>query len=1055
MTETLYIASKPVTISGNVFDHLYLVYDPDSDPYNSNEEILRGGPAGAPFFDPIRIESPYDIGVSQDGFTGGTDLFLDRNYTELVLPMGYTVSSAWTAMENFATSLGTTTIDANGSITIFDVGYHFGIANSNSAVNSLLAKIGINLEDQTPYIDGDTGNDRMSLLNFPGYNGIFSGSGSDTLEGFDGNDFFIDIGGGNDTFYGGDSTNQVFEDTGDGYDRVLYNGAFEDISTSSTYKTYLDPDGGMDTLYSIEDVGFVNFVVNANDVIYNAQNSSITITDYSVSSLQALSADFDGETEVTGYHVTVNGETTNIINASAIIGTDYSDTYTASLNYYALNEIRLGTGNDTVYISNSDVAISNAIHYYYAGGEDTIIRSDYSIGSLGQAYIYLPTGVSVSSLSLTNLPSAPTGVGYESVDFVGRFAVPGYGYINSIGLFADYDNGVFQGIDMIGNTGQRFVESNGDVYLPDFSGASFSPVYTQTIDLTGLNLASFQTEITLADNYAGYGAYYGNGRDNTFNGAGDGVDSDIHGGAGSDTISYAGAAMAVDVDLGAGEVDEDNDSVADDTLDSIENVIGTDYADVLAGSSADNIMSGGDGADTYYYTSGDDVINESSSSGTTFDRLVMASGITVGELSYLSTGNDLIILIDGYGSITISSFYDAAQDYQVEELEVDSTLIDLTAVTTTSEITGTSGNDTIYGTVGDDIIYAGSGADTIYAGAGHDTVYGEGHADILYGGDGDDIIYAGAGHDELYGGNGHDELYGQSGNDYLDGGDGDDFLSGVSGNDTLIGGAGNDTLYGGNDTDIISGGTGDDIVLSSSGNDTIDGGDGIDLVDYSNVSNAIHIDFVREIYDLDFNEINDHSVINVENVAGTDYADDIRASNEANVLHGNGGNDLLVAFAGDDVLWGGAGHDELYGQDDNDELYGQSGNDYIEGGDGDDFLSGVSGNDILIGGDGNDTLYGGDGLDTFILDGSSDEILDFDVSESDVIDIAEILDGFYDSPTDTLSDFVQFVDDGSDSLLQIDQNGGGDSFATVARLTDLTGLSADTLETNGYLVTEI
>ena len=40
----IYSATNNILITGNQFDHLYLVYDPDSNPNSGNEKVIRGGP---------------------------------------------------------------------------------------------------------------------------------------------------------------------------------------------------------------------------------------------------------------------------------------------------------------------------------------------------------------------------------------------------------------------------------------------------------------------------------------------------------------------------------------------------------------------------------------------------------------------------------------------------------------------------------------------------------------------------------------------------------------------------------------------------------------------------------------------------------------------------------------------------------------------------------------------------------------------------------------------------------------------------------------------------
>lgn len=78
---------------------------------------------------------------------------------------------------------------------------------------------------------------------------------------------------------------------------------------------------------------------------------------------------------------------------------------------------------------------------------------------------------------------------------------------------------------------------------------------------------------------------------------------------------------------------------------------------------------------------------------------------------------------------------------------------------------------------------------------------------------------------------------------------------------------------------------------------------------------------------------------------------------------------------------------------------------------------------------------------------------DFSTGQGDIIDIADVLTG-YDLGIDAITDWVQITDNGTDTTLKIDQDGGANNFVTVATLLGVTGLTDETaLETAGILVT--
>ena len=80
-------------------------------------------------------------------------------------------------------------------------------------------------------------------------------------------------------------------------------------------------------------------------------------------------------------------------------------------------------------------------------------------------------------------------------------------------------------------------------------------------------------------------------------------------------------------------------------------------------------------------------------------------------------------------------------------------------------------------------------------------------------------------------------------------------------------------------------------------------------------------------------------------------------------------------------------------------------------------------------------------------------IENFDTGNTgDILEIAEIISG-YDALTDAITDFVQLTDNGSDTIVSVDSDGGADNFVQVATLTDIIGLDETTLETTGNIIT--
>jgi Ca2+-binding RTX toxin-like protein len=338
----------------------------------------------------------------------------------------------------------------------------------------------------------------------------------------------------------------------------------------------------------------------------------------------------------------------------------------------------------------------------------------------------------------------------------------------------------------------------------------------------------------------------------------------------------------------------------------------------------------------------------------------------------------------------------------------------------TSQI-GTSANNTLNGT------------------ADADRLWGLAGADALQGLEGDDVIFGGAGNDAIKGGADDDSLYGEEGDDLLESGSGEDILEGGSGNDIF---------------------KFDSSALS--GVDTIrDFNSSVDKIDISSVfayyDPWIHnVTHYVQITDSGSNSIlsvdadgGGNSFVQIATILGvTGLTNELSLQNSGvlktyNTISGTSGNDTLTGgdnfdyiFAdyGNDIIYGGAGNDRLDGAWNDDTLYGGAGNDILEAG---------SGNDVVYSGEGNDVIYGHGGNDIFVFDttalSGSDTLQDFS-SGSDKIDIASIFP-YYDPWLHNITHYVQIVDSGSNSILSVDVDGGGNSFVQIATILGVTGLT--------------
>lgn len=139
----------------------------------------------------------------------------------------------------------------------------------------------------------------------------------------------------------------------------------------------------------------------------------------------------------------------------------------------------------------------------------------------------------------------------------------------------------------------------------------------------------------------------------------------------------------------------------------------------------------------------------------------------------------------------------------------------------------------------------------------------------------------------------------------IHGGGGDDRLFGYGDRDVIHGGPGNDYINGGYDIDEIFGGPGDDIILVAtvSRGDNIDGGDGIDTFDLSKFTAS---PYNVNLADQSSRELSDRGVdiytlVNIENVIGTNLNDIFVGDARDNIFTGGGGNDEIDGGAGEDI----------------------------------------------------------------------------------------------------------------------------------------------------------
>jgi large repetitive protein len=507
---------------------------------------------------------------------------------------------------------------------------------------------------------------------------------------------------------------------------------------------------------------------------------------------------------------------------------------------------------------------------------------------------------------------------------------------------------------------------------------------------TGPNSVTGTTSSDLLTGGAGDDTFFGSLGGDTMNGA-----------LGTDTVDYTASNAAITVNLLSNV--NTGGHAASDSLTSIENIIGSGFADAITGDTFANSITGGIGADTL--SGGDN--NDTLDGGVDADSLV-------GGL-----GND-VFLVDNVGDVVVEAAAAGTDEIRTtlntQTIAALANIENLTFIgagnftgtgnTGANSITGGAGNDTLIGDLGNDTLVGGLGIDTAsYAASnlavivnlltnvntgGHaagdsitgvENVTGSNFADSITGNIFDNILLGGLLNDTLSGGDGNDTLDGGTGNDSLVGGLGNDVFIVDSATDTVVEaaaagtdeirttlttqtiaaltnienltytGAGNFTGTGNTGANVITGGTGNDTLNGGDGNDTLDGGTGNDSL-VGGLGNDVFIvdsatDTVVEAAAAGTDEI--RTTLTTQTIAALTNIENLTYTGAGNFTGtGNTGTNVITGSTGNDSLNGGGGNDTLNGGDGNDTLDGSTGNDSMTGGLGNDIYIVDSATDVIV-----------------------------------------------------------------------------------------------------------
>jgi Ca2+-binding RTX toxin-like protein len=407
--------------------------------------------------------------------------------------------------------------------------------------------------------------------------------------------------------------------------------------------------------------------------------------------------------------------------------------------------------------------------------------------------------------------------------------------------------------------------------------------------------------------------------------------------------------------------------------------------DLLDGGTGGDNMRGGSGDDDYYADNAADRAIEDVDQGydRVFSTVTFALEANVEELRLLAEGG----AINGTGN------------------DLDN---DIYGNDSSNTLDGRGGGDRMVGNGGDDTYHVDSADDRVFESAreGIDTVFAS--VSFTLAGDVENLTLTGGGRldrDQAFSGTGNgldNVIIGNGLGNTLHGRGGDDEIDGGRGEDTIDGGLGDDSLVGGDEIDTVSFESWDPTgpLTNPLENITIALGQG-------SVAGtaAWNVGTLR---------LETDTLSGFENVRGSNRAEAIVGNGGNNVLEGRGGADVLQGHAGNDRLDGGLGVDTasyhtnagpvvvILGQN---GAAGQAQEFVFQPNGQFSFLSadtlisienarGSSAGDTLIGNEldnlldglgGADTMRAGGGSDTYIVDNSGDTITEAAGQGSDTL----------------------------------------------------------------------
>jgi trimeric autotransporter adhesin len=466
--------------------------------------------------------------------------------------------------------------------------------------------------------------------------------------------------------------------------------------------------GGDDTLIGSNGNDTLDGGAGTDTAVYTAPVTSAMLTDDGLGHFVVTTGGAEGTDTLSGIEKISDGAGHHIL----LVGNGgYANIQDAIDAAVAGDTIRITAGTYSGHVDvNKDVTLEGANHGIAGSGvrgAETVITGGMKISAGGASVdgvaisgsydtsgtpdITSPPniGVLIGSANVTFVNSVLTGDELVSRPFGTTSLATGLNFEDNLvqnwtrgAYFTDGSSGSITDNAFLNNANGVFSEGMSFVVTGNtFSGSAGSDVSGYTTS------ATFDVSTVLHDNtysstlaqpislyLLGPDGQVVNGSDaaTTFHVEYHTGDATVHGGAGSDAISYSDDSAGVTIDLAAGTATGVGGTT---TFTSIENAVGGSGNDSIIGSSGANVLVGNDGNDTYVVDNAGDVVMENPNQGT--DLVLSSVDYVLGANVENLTLTDAASNTQTFDGMTLGAIHNGENGWQVLGPARDQAVVDL------------------------------------------------------------------------------------------------------------------------------------------------------------------------------------------------------------------------------------------------------------------------------------------------------------------------------------------------------------------------------------------